>query len=82
MRCSYITQSVFQNTILGLKMMVKSGLENICLKSIDAGNYFPLLFHIDVFRVRSSTNDDERKTISYHGQDVYLKFEGSTNQAF
>ena len=29
--------SVFKNTIFGLKMMVKSGLENFILKSLHAG---------------------------------------------
>ena len=35
-------ESVSQNTIFGLKMMVKSGLE-IFLKYLHAGDYFPLL---------------------------------------
>ena len=32
-----------KNTIFGLKMMVKSGLEKIFLKFLHAGDYFPLL---------------------------------------
>ena len=36
-------ESVSKNTIFGLKMMVKSGLEKIFLKFLHAGNYFPLL---------------------------------------
>ena len=34
-------ESVPKNTIFGLKMMVKSGLEKIFLKFLHAGNYFP-----------------------------------------
>ena len=37
-------ESVSKNTIFGLKMMVKSGLEKIFLKFLHAGNYFPLLY--------------------------------------
>jgi hypothetical protein len=36
-------ESVSKNTIFGLKMMVKSGLEKIFLKVLHAGDYFPLL---------------------------------------
>ena len=36
-------ESVYKNTIFGLKMMVKSGLEKIYLKFLHAGDYFPLL---------------------------------------
>ena len=36
-------ESVSKNTILGLKMMVKSGLEKIFLKFLHGGDYFPLL---------------------------------------
>ena len=36
-------ESVSKNTIFGLKMMVKSGLEKIFLKFLHAGDYFPLL---------------------------------------
>ena len=36
-------ESVSKNTILGLKMMVKSGLEKIFLKFLHAGDYFSLL---------------------------------------
>ena len=36
-------ESVTKNTIFGLKMMVKSGLEKFILKSLHAGDYFPLL---------------------------------------
>ena len=36
-------ESVSKNTIFGLQMMVKSGLEKIFLKFLHAGNYFPLL---------------------------------------
>ena len=36
-------ESVSKNTIFGLKMMVKSGLEKIFLKCLHAGDYFPLL---------------------------------------
>ena len=36
-------ESVSKNTIFGLKMMVKSGLEEIFLKFLHAGDYFPLL---------------------------------------
>ena len=36
-------ESVSKNTILGLKMMVKSGLEIFFLKFLHAGDYFPLL---------------------------------------
>ena len=34
---------VSKNTIFGLKLMVKSGLENIFLKFLYAGDYFLLL---------------------------------------
>ena len=34
---------VWANTIFGLKMMVKSGLEKVFLKFLHAGDYFPLL---------------------------------------
>jgi hypothetical protein len=36
-------ESVSRNTIFGLKMMMKSGLEKIFLKFLHAGDYFPLL---------------------------------------
>ena len=36
-------ESVSKNTIFGLKMMVKSGLEKIFLKFLHAGDYFSLL---------------------------------------
>ena len=36
-------ESVSKNTIFGLKMMAKSGLEKIFLKFLHAGDYFPLL---------------------------------------
>ena len=36
-------ESVSKNTIFGLKMMVKSGLEKIFFKFLHAGDYFPLL---------------------------------------
>ena len=36
-------ESVSKNTIFGLKMMVKSGIEKIFLKFLHAGDYFPLL---------------------------------------
>ena len=36
-------ESVSKNTIFGLKMMVKSGLEKILLKFLHGGDYFPLL---------------------------------------
>ena len=36
-------ESVSKNTIFGLKMMVKSGLEKIFLKFLHAGDYFLLL---------------------------------------
>ena len=36
-------ESVSKNTIFGLKMMVKSGLEKIVLKFLHAGDYFLLL---------------------------------------
>ena len=36
-------ESVSKSTIFGLKMMVKSGLEKICLKFLHARDYFPLL---------------------------------------
>ena len=36
-------ESVSKNTIFGLKMTVKSGLEKIFLKFLHAGDYFPLL---------------------------------------
>ena len=36
-------ESVSKNMIFGLKMMVKSGLENFFLKFLHAGEYFPLL---------------------------------------
>ena len=39
-------ESVSKNTIFGLKMMVKSGLEKIFLKFLHAGDYFPLLHKI------------------------------------
>ena len=35
-------ESVSKNTIFGLKMMVKSGLEKIFLKFLHAGDYFPM----------------------------------------
>ena len=44
MSCSYVTQIVSKNTIFGLKMMVKSCLEKIFLKSLHAGNYSPYAF--------------------------------------
>ena len=36
-------ESISKNTIFGLKIMVKSGLEKIFLKFLHAGDYFPLL---------------------------------------
>ena len=36
-------ESVSENTIFGLKMVVKSGLEKIFLKFLQARDYFPLL---------------------------------------
>ena len=36
-------ESVSKNTIFGVKIMVKSGLEKIFLKFLHAGDYFPLL---------------------------------------
>ena len=36
-------ESVTKNTIFGLKMMVKSGLEKIILKSLQAGKWLYLL---------------------------------------
>ena len=36
-------ESASKNTIFGLKMTVKSGLEKIFLKFLHAGDYFPLL---------------------------------------
>ena len=36
-------ESVTKNTIYGLKMMVKNGLEKIFLKFLHAGDYFHLL---------------------------------------
>ena len=37
-------ESVSKNTIFGLKMMVKSGIEKIFLEFLHAGDYFPLLY--------------------------------------
>ena len=37
-------ESVSKNTIFGLKMIVKSGLEKIFLKFLHAGDYFFLLY--------------------------------------
>ena len=36
-------ESVFKNTIFGIKMTVKSGLEKIFLKFLHAGDYFSKL---------------------------------------
>ena len=36
-------ESVTKNTMFGLKMMVKSGLEKIFLKFLHAGDHLPLL---------------------------------------
>ena len=36
-------ESVSKNTIFGLKMIVKSGLEKIFLKFLRAGDYFSIL---------------------------------------
>ena len=36
-------ESVSKNTIFGLKMMVKSGLDKIILKFLHVGDYFPIL---------------------------------------
>ena len=37
-------ESVSKNTKFGLKMMVKSGLEKIFLKFLNAEDYFPLFY--------------------------------------
>ena len=36
-------ESIFKNSIFGLKMMVKSVLEKIFLKFFHTGHYFPLI---------------------------------------
>ena len=41
--CALKMESVSKSTIFGVKMMMKSGLEEIFLKFLNAGDYFPLL---------------------------------------
>jgi hypothetical protein len=55
-------ESVPKNTIFGLKMMVKSGLEKIFLKFLHAGDYFP--YSIKVTKI---TNSVMKITIFPHG---------------
>ena len=52
-------ESISKNTIFGLKMMVKSGLEKIFLKFLHAGDYF--------IKVPKITNSVIKKTIFPHG---------------
>ena len=46
MSCSYVTQIVAKNTIFGLKMMVKSGLEKSFRNPSMRETILPMLFHI------------------------------------
>ena len=55
-------ESVSKNTIFDIKMMVKSGLEKIILKSQNAGNYFSLLH-----KSAQITNSVIKITIFPHG---------------
>ena len=50
-------ESVSKNTIFGLKMMVKSGLEKIFLKFLHAGDYFSLL-HKSVQKIKFSNKNN------------------------
>ena len=56
-------ESVSKNTIFGLKLMVKSGLEKIFLKFLHAGDYFPLL-HKSAQNHKFSNNKKDVK--SFH----------------
>ena len=55
-------ESVSKDTIFGLKMMVKSGLEKIFLKFLHAGDYFP-----SFIKVPKITNSLIKLTIFLHG---------------
>ena len=50
-------ESVSKNTIFGLKMIVKSGLEKIFLKFLHAGDYF-LLLHKSAQNHKFSNNNN------------------------
>ena len=52
-------KSVSKNTIFGLKMMEKSGLEKIFLKFLHAGDYFPLL-HKSAHTLSESENERQK----------------------
>ena len=54
-------ESVSKNTIFGLKMMVKSGLEKIFLKFLHARDYFPFI------KVSKIKNSVIKITIFPHG---------------
>ena len=56
-------ESVSKNTIFGLEMMVKSGLQKIFLKFLHVGGYFPLLHK----KVPKITNSVIKITIFLHG---------------
>ena len=56
-------ESVSKNTIFGLKIMVKSGVEKIFLKFLHAGDYFPFNF----IKVPQITNSVIKITIFPHG---------------
>ena len=62
-------ESVPKNSIFGLKMMVKSGLEKIFLKYLHAGDYFPLLH-------KSAQNYKFSNKHNYHPawRDLKIKF--------
>jgi hypothetical protein len=58
MSCLYIVftlkmRSVSKNSVFGLKMMVKCGLEKFSLKSLHAGKYFILLHEREGFFPKS-----------------------------
>ena len=58
-------ESVSKNTIFGLKMMVKSGLEKVILKSLHAGRWV-FLVHNETLG-KSLLFNEVRETINQHG---------------
>ena len=51
-----IMESVSKNTMFGLKMMVKSGMEKIFLKFLHVGDNFSLLYSVQNHKFRNKNN--------------------------
>ena len=74
-------ESVSKNTIFGLKMMVKSGLEKIFLKFLHAGDYF-LLLHKSAQNHKFSSKSHYDIPISFILSNTYEKILSNVGKNF